>query len=150
MGEDVVVRKRADGADSPVPQPRSDASVQTCAPRIATEIRDPSPARLTEGVARFREWLGSVDVSTLTDRDRVQLVAELERVKGAASAAQARSTDAYRCSRERRAPRDVARSVGSEMALARRESPSLGDRLVGLSRALVHEMPHTMQALTAG
>ena len=45
---------------------------------------------------------------------------------------------------------DVARSVGSQVALARRESPSLGDRFVGLSRALVHEMPHTMVALTGG
>ena len=33
------------------------------------------------------------------------------------------------------------RSVGSVVALARRESPSLGDRFVGLARALVHEMP---------
>jgi len=40
--------------------------------------------------------------------------------------------------------------VGSVVALARRESPSLGDRFVGLSRALVHEMPHTMTALTDG
>ncbi len=36
------------------------------------------------------------------------------------------------------------------VALARRESPRLGDRFVGLSRALVHEMPHTMAALTEG
>jgi hypothetical protein len=55
-----------------------------------------------------------------------------------------------RCSREVVAPADVARSVGSQVALARRESPSLGDRFVGLSRALVHEMPHTMTALTRG
>ena len=54
---------------------------------------------------------------------------------------QARVTDALRCSREVVAPQDVARSVGSVVALARRESPSLGDRFVGLSRALVHEMP---------
>ena len=54
------------------------------------------------------------------------------------------------CSREVVAPQDVARSVGVEVALARRESPSLGDRFVGLSRALVHEMPATMAALSAG
>ena len=39
---------------------------------------------------------------------------------------------------------------GSQVALARRESPGLGDRFVGLSRALVHEMPATMAALAAG
>ena len=89
----------------------------------------------------FRAWLASVDTASLSDRERVELVAALERVKGAASAGQARATDALRCSREVVAPRDVARSVGSVVALARREPPSLGDRFVGLSRALVHEMP---------
>ena len=63
---------------------------------------------------------------------------------------QARATDALRCSREVVAPRDVARSVGAQVALARRESPCLGDRFVGLSRALVHEMPATMAALASG
>ena len=36
------------------------------------------------------------------------------------------------------------------MALARRESPHRGSRLVGLAQALVHEMPATMAALRAG
>ena len=36
------------------------------------------------------------------------------------------------------------------MALARRESPHRGSRLVGLAQALVHEMPGTMAALRAG
>jgi hypothetical protein len=58
--------------------------------------------------------------------------------------------DAVRESREKTRPQDAARSVGSEVALARRESPTLGDRLVGLSRALVHEMPATMAALSRG
>ena len=101
-------------------------------------------------VAGVRAWLSSIDVGSLSDRERVDVVAELERLKGAASAAQARATDHLRRSREEAAPRDAARSVGSEVALARRESPSLGDRFVGLSRALVHEMPSTMRALTAG
>ena len=98
----------------------------------------------------MRGWLASVDVGSLSDRERVDLVAELERLKGAACAAQARATDHLRCSREQTAPQDAARSVGSEVALARRESPTLGDRFVGLSRALVHEMPATMRALSSG
>ena len=106
-----------------------------------------SPVGVVDG---FRAWLGGVDAGGLTDRERVDLVASLERVKGAASAVQARATDAVRCSREVVEPRDVARSVGSVVALARRESPSLGDRFVGLARALVHEMPRTMAALSAG
>ncbi|WP_299448170.1 DUF222 domain-containing protein, partial [uncultured Phycicoccus sp.] len=42
------------------------------------------------------------------------------------------------------------RSVGSEVGLARRESPTLGDRFVGVSRALVQELPATMRCLTDG
>jgi len=101
-------------------------------------------------VDRFREWLTSVDVGSLSDRERVDLVASLERVKGAACSSQARATDSLRCSRTLAAPAHIGRSVGSMVALARRESPSLGDRFVGLARALVHEMPHTMAALAAG
>jgi hypothetical protein len=101
-------------------------------------------------VAAVRKWLASVDVATLSDRERLDLVAELERVKGSASAAQARCVDAVRQSREDEHPRDALRSVGSEVALARRESPTLGDRFVGIARALVHEMPCALAALERG
>ena len=50
-------------------------------------------------VVAFRAWLGSVDVAGLSDRERVELVAELERVKGSVCAVQARAPDAYGCSR---------------------------------------------------
>ncbi|WP_392545390.1 DUF222 domain-containing protein [Oryzobacter sp. 24SJ04S-52] len=80
----------------------------------------------------------------------IDLVAELERVKGACSATQARLVDAVRLSREVSAPQDAARSVGSEVALARRESPPCGDRFVRVARALVHDLPQTMAALTSG
>ncbi|HMM96748.1 DUF222 domain-containing protein [Phycicoccus sp.] len=101
-------------------------------------------------MAGVRASLATVDVEALSDHERVALVAELERLKGAAAACQARATDALRVSREAVTPQDVARSVGSEVALARHESPSTGDRFVGLSRALVREMPCLMAALTDG
>ncbi|RNI16389.1 HNH endonuclease, partial [Flexivirga caeni] len=47
-------------------------------------------------------------------------------------------------------PADTARLVGSHVALARRCSPHLGSRLLGLARAVVEEMPHTLAALSAG
>src|SRR4029079_11306082 len=40
--------------------------------------------------------------------------------------------------------------VGAQIALARRESPAKGGRLLGLAKALVTEMPHTFAALEAG
>ncbi|WP_458108281.1 HNH endonuclease [Arthrobacter sp. R3-55] len=39
---------------------------------------------------------------------------------------------------------------GAQIALARRESPSRGSRLLGLAKALVREMPRTMAALESG
>ncbi len=49
-----------------------------------------------------------------------------------------------------KAERLAARSAASEVALARRESPQRGGRFVGLAEVLVHEMPHTFEALAAG
>lgn len=40
--------------------------------------------------------------------------------------------------------------IGAQIALARRESPAKGNRLLGLAKALVMEMPHTLAALEAG
>ena len=89
-GETVVARRVAD-PDAGVPQPGSDATGTVA-------------GAVTAPVVAFRAWLASVDVGGLSDADRVDLVAELERVKGSASAVQARATDALRCSREAAAP----------------------------------------------
>ena len=40
--------------------------------------------------------------------------------------------------------------VGAQIALARRESPAKGGRLLGLAKALVTDMPHTLAALQTG
>jgi hypothetical protein len=40
--------------------------------------------------------------------------------------------------------------IGAQIALARRESPAKGGRLLGLAKALVTEMPHTLAALETG
>ncbi|WP_258069950.1 HNH endonuclease signature motif containing protein [Arthrobacter sp. SX1312] len=42
------------------------------------------------------------------------------------------------------------KGVAAQVALARRESPARGGRLLGFARALVTEMPHTMAALETG
>lgn len=156
MGDERVVEERGEGPGTAVPQADSDAVSPAVLDAVdtpyatpgpdATPTPDPAVARVEE----FRAWLASVDVDELDDAQRVGLITALEGVKGSASAAQARATDAFRCSQEHTRPQDSARSVGSQIALARREPPTLGDRFVGLSRALVHEMPHTMTALTTG
>src|ERR1700746_2382036 len=93
----------------------------------------------------------ATDQSALIDR-----IAELERIKSAAAAGQARAAaalDGARRASEAAAGVPAAqrgRGVASEIALARRDSPARGGRHLGFAKALVHEMPHTLAALEAG
>ncbi len=86
----------------------------------------------------------------------VERIAELERVKCAAAAGQARAAaalDAARRVSESAAGMPATRrgrGVASEIALARRDSPARGNRHLGFAKALVHEMPYTLAALEAG
>ena len=86
----------------------------------------------------------------------IERIAELERVKSAAAAGQARLAAAF--DQTRRAAEAAAgvpsarrgRGVAAEVALARRDSPARGNRHLGFAKALVHEMPHTLAALEGG
>ncbi|WP_328358515.1 HNH endonuclease [Mycobacterium sp. NBC_00419] len=86
----------------------------------------------------------------------VERIAELERLKAAAAAGQARlavALDVSRRAAEAAAGVPAAkrgRGVASEVALARRDSPARGGRHLGLAKALVLEMPHTLAALETG
>ncbi|MEV7603950.1 DUF222 domain-containing protein [Paenarthrobacter sp. NPDC089322] len=80
----------------------------------------------------------------------------LEELKSAIAGTQARIAVAFDASqRQAQAAAGVpvteqGQGVGAQIALARRESPAKGARLLGLAKALVTEMPHTMAALEAG
>lgn len=93
------------------------------------------------------------DVPDAEHIDRIRL---LEDIKGAIAAAQAREAVALKRSvmaaeAERGVPASKrGRGVAAQVALARRESPHRGDRLMGLAEALVKELPQTMAALTQG
>lgn len=86
----------------------------------------------------------------------IECIAELERLKAAAAARQARMAVALDTAR--RAAEAVAgvpsarrgRGVAAEVALARRDSPARGSRHLGFAKALVNEMPHTLAALERG
>src|SRR4051794_41767865 len=86
----------------------------------------------------------------------IERIAELERVKAAAAAEQARAAVAlYELRRADEAAAAVpkarqSRGVASEVALARRDSPARGGRHLGFAKALVCEMPHTLAALECG
>ncbi|MFT4216133.1 MAG: DUF222 domain-containing protein [Micropruina sp.] len=98
------------------------------------------------------------DLAGLDCADPVEIVAvlrQLERLKNAASAAQARAMAELRAIREAearsagRSVRRVASSVAGEVGLARRESPHRANVLVGIA-AVLPELPHAAALFAAG
>jgi hypothetical protein len=83
-------------------------------------------------------------------------IEELERLKSAAAAGQARCAallDAKRRAADAAAGLPKAkqgRGIASEVALARHDSPNCGNRHLGFAKALVDEMPYTLAALESG
>ncbi|NQD88540.1 DUF222 domain-containing protein, partial [Paenarthrobacter sp. CM16] len=93
----------------------------------------------------------NADSSGLIDEMR-----ELEELTSAISARQVRVAVAFDLTqRAEQAQSGVPAAergmgVAAQVALARRESPNKGSRLLGLAKALVTEMPRTMAALESG
>ena len=81
---------------------------------------------------------------------------QLEDLKSAIAARQARHAVAFDLSQRREQSdggvpaAELGAGMAAQIALARRESPAKGGRLLGLAKALVTEMPHTLAALEAG
>ena len=106
----------------------------------------------TQAVASLPERAHAGNVSgDLIDQLRV-----LEDMKSAISSLQAKIAVAFDLAqRQERAESGVpaaerSQGVAAQIALARRESPNKGSRLLGLAKALVSEMPRTMAALESG
>ena len=90
------------------------------------------------------------------DAELINQLRVLEDLKSAAAAAQARAAVVFDASQRRAqtaagvpAAR-LGQGIAAQVALARRESPARGDRLLGTAKALVAEMPHTLTALEHG
>ena len=90
-----------------------------------------------------------------SDHDLVDALSALEEAKNACCAVQAHATVELRERREDQATtarhrEDAFRSVVSEVALARRESPHRARTLVGLATVASRELPCTLAAMSAG
>ena len=115
------------------------------------------PSAPESQVGLLRGWRATLStLDPVDDGDRVDHLRELEMLKSAVAAAQARITVDFDRS-QRQVQRDagvperrVGAGVAAQVALARRESPSRGSRLLGLAHALVEELPHTLAALARG
>ncbi|YCK81599.1 HNH endonuclease [Arthrobacter sp. D3-18] len=98
---------------------------------------------------------GAVQAGSVSG-DLVEQLRVLEEMKSAITALQARVAVAFDLAqRAEQAEAGVPASergqgVGAQVALARRESPNRGSRLLGLAKALVLEMPRTLAALKSG
>nr|WP_142045521.1 HNH endonuclease signature motif containing protein [Arthrobacter sp. SLBN-100] len=120
----------------------------TAAQRGAVSLPGPRVADVLRTLASVRP---AADRRGMIDQLR-----ELEDVKSAAAAKQARIAVAFDlATRQEQAAAGVpvgelGAGVGAEIALARRESPARGGRLLGLAKAVVVEMPHTLAALQSG
>ena len=125
---------------------------------VAPDYRQVSGCAEPTATAELQDWielLADLD-DEVSDAERIDQLRALEELKAAAAAAQARVTASLDTSlRAERAARGVpaperARGIGAQVALARRDSPHRGGRHLGFARALVHEMPHTLVALSSG
>jgi hypothetical protein len=91
-----------------------------------------------------------------TGAGMVDQLRELEDLKSLAAAKQARITVAFDAEQRREQAaagvpaKEQGAGVAAQVALARRESPARGGRLLGLAKALGTEMPHALAALESG
>ncbi|MEV7661697.1 HNH endonuclease [Paenarthrobacter sp. NPDC089316] len=99
--------------------------------------------------------LGTVRLGNVSG-DLIDQIRGLEELKSSITALQARAAVALDLAqRQDQAEAGIpvaerGQGVGPQVALARRESPNKGSRLLGVAKALVMEMPHTMAALESG
>lgn len=111
---------------------------------------------IVQAAAAFVAALAAADLDGLSDAERIDELTALESVKAAAAARQARVTDAFARSQRARlvaagsSAAEVSRSVCAQVGLARRDSPTKGNRHVGLARALVRELPGVLRVLERG
>ncbi|MCM0618534.1 13E12 repeat family protein, partial [Paenarthrobacter sp. TYUT067] len=99
--------------------------------------------------------LGSVPLAG-SSGELIDQLRGLEELKSAITGLQARAAVAFDLAQRAEQARagvpasERGQGVGAQVALARRESPNKGSRLLGLARALVTEMPCTLAALESG
>lgn len=140
----------------PTPSVPAGGAATPGSPPSPARSEPPCPMPTVEEMEGFLGRLAGCEPTGADDATRVGLISTLEALKSAAAATQARLTAAFDASQRAEqaalgvAAADRGRGVASQVALARRDSPCKGRRHVGLAKALVQEMPHTMAALADG
>ncbi|UWX95910.1 HNH endonuclease [Arthrobacter zhaoxinii] len=117
---------------------------------------EPSSSPVTTWIADLSSGRALQEIAADTDAGLINRLRVLEELKAAAAAAQVRVAAAFDASVRAKDARSgipeehQGRGVAAQIALARRESPARGGRILGFSKALAHEMPCTLRALSEG
>lgn len=121
----------------------------------ATGVVAAGPVRSDSGVEDLVAVLDSFNVGSESGQ-LIDQIRGLEDVKSGIAALQAKIAVAFDLAQRKGQAElgvpvsDQGQGVAAQLALARRESPNRGSRLLGLATALVTEMPRTMAALETG
>ena len=128
----------------------------------------PTPPALPAALAALIADTRPVGNTVEADTDRVQRIADLERIKSSICAYQAdlavdldhsvrareaeaeKAAQAGRAAGSKRAPQGPGRGVAAQVALARHESPHRGQVLLGFAHDLATDLPRTREALREG
>lgn len=111
---------------------------------------------LAEQIAAMRAVLPGAGLDGLLDEDRLAALHELELLTRSVAALGAHLQVAFHAHQvasqiqDGVAPSRAGRGVGDDLALARMTSPYWGSRDLTCAKALVTQMPHTLQALADG
>ena len=153
-----------EGSRRPAAPPPSSASPSAPPPYAPPPTSaPPSSSRKCPDADPVSAWINELSsprtmaaIAAAADTELINRLRVLEELKAAAAAAQVRVAAAFDASvRAAHARAGVpleqqGRGAGAQIALARRESPARGGRILGFSRALAQEMPHTLRALSEG
>jgi hypothetical protein len=126
------------------------------APRLTAAAASLPHAPTVDDLRDALDRLAVHDGAGLGEAELVEHLTAMEQLKSGLAAAQARVTATLASHRsEAEAAAGVAadercRGLGHEVGLARQESPVRGSQHLGLGLVLVHELPHTLAALTRG
>lgn len=113
---------------------------------------------VTAELAGVLTWLGELARAEdgVIDAARIDRIALLEKIRAAATGAQAEEIVKFAVSQVQAQehadvdPRKVGRGIADQVALACKVSPSEGSRRLGFARALHFDLPATRELLTSG
>ncbi len=147
----------ASGADAaPTPGLGVDDRVGTVKTLLRADVSTDGPGLMdqTTVLEKFKRWATGQQARLAVEFEARQRQEQAgpATVNGPAQAASGLATSSTLSAEDlgKKRPKEHSLGVAEQIALARGESPHRGGRLLGMAKALVIEMPHTLGALDTG